>query len=242
MDATAPELTVTGSSPRGRGKLYKVCVPCIARRLIPAWAGKTRCPSRARRLRAAHPRVGGENTRGAGRRSSFAGSSPRGRGKREGDAAGCGRVGLIPAWAGKTKAGRVPQNERWAHPRVGGENVSVVAFASLPGGSSPRGRGKPVSAVLVGPSGRLIPAWAGKTSASTGRTQRRRAHPRVGGENPHPLSSPSSFIRLIPAWAGKTGVSAGALEGVQAHPRVGGENAYSARLFSNSAGSSPRGR
>ena len=150
--------------------------------------------------------------------------------------------GLIPAWAGKTKAGRVPQNERWAHPRVGGENVSVVAFASLPGGSSPRGRGKPVSAVLVGPSGRLIPAWAGKTSASTGRTQRRRAHPRVGGENPHPLSSPSSFIRLIPAWAGKTGVSAGALEGGQAHPRVGGENATPAGMRTDTRGSSPRGR
>ena len=53
-----------------------------------------------------------------------------------------------------------------AHPRVGGENSSEAGDEKGATGSSPRGRGK-----LGGPAGhpqwmRLIPAWAGKTSAA----------------------------------------------------------------------------
>ena len=74
------------------------------------------------------------------------------------------------------------------------------------------------------PHTRLIPAWAGKTSTPTSKPLARRAHPRVGGENPKspsnrfldPGSSPRgrgkqrremdriARDRLIPAWAGKT--------------------------------------
>ena len=262
MDATAPELTVTGSSPRGRGKLYKVCVPCIARRLIPAWAGKTRCPSRARRLRAAHPRVGGENTRGAGRRSSFAGSSPRGRGKREGDAAGCGLVGLIPAWAGKTVGEALQGRDDTAHPRVGGENRKPALKAQRTVGSSPRGRGKQAGSRPARPRGRLIPAWAGKTRAPGLAATAHRAHPRVGGENvlsralPRPVrgSSPRGrgkprlrrgvreALGLIPAWAGKTSRAWAGPPPSAAHPRVGGENMLGAAVIVDWDGSSPRGR
>ena len=100
----------------------------------------------------------------------------------------------------------------------------MASLASLMGGSSPRGRGKPTegSDLVLGKG--LIPAWAGKTRPFTSRRAKCRAHPRVGGENsgvtagvvasvgssprgrgkqcvyrPHMVS-----FRLIPAWAGKT--------------------------------------
>ena len=74
---------------------------------------------------------------------------------------------------------------------------------------------------------RLIPAWAGKTSAVHSLFSASQAHPRVGGENligvAADLSAQGSSPRgrgkrfrcsddrldlgLIPAWAGKTGSS-----------------------------------
>ena len=71
------------------------------------------------------------------------GSSPRGRGKRFGQEEVAGVEGLIPAWAGKTCPPRTRLAAPWAHPRVGGENIS----SSVP----------PLMRSW------LIPAWAGKT-------------------------------------------------------------------------------
>ena len=70
---------------------------------------------------------------------------------------------LIPAWAGKTVSAVLSWSVRAAHPRVGGENVSAVARGVRPGGSSPRGRGKPKLLSHSSDLERLIPAWAGKT-------------------------------------------------------------------------------
>ena len=113
-------------------------------------------------------------------------------------------MGLIPAWAGKTKGGTTLHQGSWAHPRVGGEN----SHPSVSGEDAPW----------------LIPAWAGKTSLRRQAWLGQSAHPRVGGENQRrvgrrelpvgssprgrgkrdkpPLGPP--VRRLIPAWAGKT--------------------------------------
>ena len=134
----------SGSSPRGRGKPHDYRVPRNRRRLIPAWAGKTR-PARNRRAHAwAHPRVGGENVARECGVLFEGGSSPRGRGKpRIAGHRHCGR-GLIPAWAGKTWNTGIRIVPSWAHPRVGGENDRHCTVRSPVLGSSPRGRGKPV--------------------------------------------------------------------------------------------------
>ena len=73
-----------GSSPRGRGKrLFRILVS-RARRLIPAWAGKTSFITIDTGMPWAHPRVGGENREGKVRSRVYIGSSPRGRGKPRG--------------------------------------------------------------------------------------------------------------------------------------------------------------
>ena len=96
------QTTGPGSSPRGRGKHCRPHQARPDRRLIPAWAGKTR-PYISRRAKCrAHPRVGGENLVCPGRRPAHAGSSPRGRGKRFEASVFQDFPRLIPAWAGKT--------------------------------------------------------------------------------------------------------------------------------------------
>ena len=76
-------------------------------------------------------------------REQAVGSSPRGRGELGDLPALRDELGLIPAWAGKTKLeGRV-FCLRWAHPRVGGENTRAFTGGHEGDGSSPRRRGKP---------------------------------------------------------------------------------------------------
>ena len=84
-----------------------------------------------------------------------------------------------------------------AHPRVGGENSDALLSLASIIGSSPRGRGKPVAGAAVHAAAGLIPAWAGKTMGTDQSRRVRRAHPRVGGENPmayvmYPLTMGSS--------------------------------------------------
>ena len=109
---------------------------------------------------------------------------------------------------------------------------------------------------------RLIPAWAGKTTAHNLCSPGISAHPRVGGENDgttrfnvdstgssprgrgKPLVVEFMFDRcgLIPAWAGKTPGVPWYADGRQAHPRVGGENSLADARACLFGGSSPRGR
>ena len=175
--------TFPGSSPRGRGKRLTPNRQGNPRRLIPAWAGKTVLLSVEFCVLWAHPRVGGENDSSRESPCHHSGSSPRGRGKpsRDGDFHRMRR--LIPAWAGKTRLCWRVSECGWAHPRVGGENVARPWRASRVRGSSPRGRGKPCAGKVDEEAGRLIPAWAGKTSCNYPHYEMSRAHPRVGGEN-----------------------------------------------------------
>ena len=251
-----------GSSPRGRGKRDSARLLRVGHGLIPAWAGKTLGRASAPSSEPAHPRVGGENAHGHGRRHRRRGSSPRGRGKPHGARLAPGVSGLIPAWAGKTcKSNPYVLGVR-AHPRVGGENLEGVVYVRQTLGSSQRGRGKPVSLHLEEGTGGLIPAWAGKTCCCVCALFAHRAHPRVGGENSPPTparrrfsgSSPRGrgklvilpFLivshRLIPAWAGKTYSLPIRLDKVAAHPRVGGENFDRPINRAVASGSSPRGR
>ena len=131
-----------GSSPRGRGKHPASAARRADPGLIPAWAGKTGAAAAAAALSWAHPRVGGENEVAVRVASRAAGSSPRGRGKQRHTTKTLTFVRLIPAWAGKTTLYFVVPLVRQAHPRVGGENLTVESGSLVLEGSSPRGRGK----------------------------------------------------------------------------------------------------
>ena len=92
------------------------------------------------------------------------GSPPRGRGK---EYLGGGRYHvnrITPAWAGKSWLRRRAPSTVWDHPRVGGEKYGKGYTYLKEEGSPPRGRGKVASVEQGLQSGRITPAWAGKSS------------------------------------------------------------------------------
>ena len=129
-------------------------------------------------------------------------------------------------------------------------------------GSSPLARGKHLAAPDPSRVCRLIPARAGKTAVTAGRTSVPAAHPRSRGENtelrtPRASSSGSSPLArgkrarlaacaaargLIPARAGKTPTSPRGQPSRAAHPRSRGENFSGIKTAAASAGSSPLAR
>ena len=233
-----------GSSPRVRGKPWFRKSLCPRAGLIPACAGKTPTRDTAKRVPRAHPRVCGENTPPALRKSVKAGSSPRVRGKLLRHRRKRKKRGLIPACAGKTAWITGLDRDPKAHPRVCGENRSIAAKMSSVGGSSPRVRGKPRERGNVAARRGLIPACAGKTCGSFSAARPSRAHPRVCGENAFSENAltdgggSSPRVRgkrvacgtargrggLIPACAGKTPSNTVIALQRAAHPRVCGEN------------------
>ena len=109
----------------------------------------------------------------------------------------------------------------------------------MKGGSSPRGRGKPLLPTAPKAPQGLIPAWAGKTPPTFGRScVGAGSSPRGRGKLP-PLTRLAKNTRLIPAWAGKTFLARVAQLMREAHPRVGGENERT-RASSSASSAHPR--
>ena len=253
---------VKGSSPRVRGKQRFSDVLRLVVRLIPARAGKTQRRAHRGCAAPAHPRACGENLMALVIPERRLGSSPRVRGKRDDDLAHPCGARLIPACAGKTSPSPANPRRTRAHPRVCGENPQIPDDLLAGGGSSPRVRGKRRARLHEGRRRGLIPACAGKTSGGRWGSGRRRAHPRVCGENARLSSIVTSragssprvrgkHVRradrgdgcgLIPACAGKTPRSWWGWTWRRAHPRVCGENGKVEKVAHNAQGSSPRVR
>ena len=187
------------------------------------------------------------------------GSSPLTRGKPVAGLAHEHTRGLIPAHAGKTGCRRSERGRRRAHPRSRGENEIEALLDPEQQGSSPLTRGKRLLPCVGSWARGLIPAHAGKTSASTLIRMIARAHPRSRGENNWALwatrtttgSSPLTRGKqskkglsvmnqgLIPAHAGKTRIHRPGSTGTGAHPRSRGENGTRSDLAYVMEGSSP---
>ena len=206
---------------------------------IPAWAGKTRSID--------------------SRQDSKHSSSPLTQGK----LSQCNRqrllARLIPAHAGKTLRGCGRGGLRGAHPRSRGENMVIRGAWYRLIGSSPLTRGKLGARRAEIERVRLIPAHAGKTSASSQSSRQRTAHPRSRGENcvvqvlvaasagSSPLTRGKPWeivclgiaIGLIPAHAGKTRQFPVEAQSGSAHPRSRGENHSLALSAPYPTGSSP---
>ena len=172
-----------GSSPLTRGKQSSRNTSPARQGLIPAHAGKTRGTGHYRPAPAAHPRSRGENAGVSMEDMGAIGSSPLTRGKLQYIRSKQTSTRLIPAHAGKTLGIWPDGLQAAAHPRSRGENPAAVSTRLAPAGSSPLTRGKRLVAAIVAPSGRLIPAHAGKTASRRRCRRRRTAHPRSRGEN-----------------------------------------------------------
>ena len=93
-----------GSSPRMRGTRQTSPVRARRIRIIPAYAGNTYCCMSGRCPQWDHPRVCGEHTYHVDAPEAIAGSSPRMRGTRPEPLLTSSSSGIIPAYAGNTRA------------------------------------------------------------------------------------------------------------------------------------------
>ena len=231
-----------GSSPHTRGARVLECRFHGADRIIPAYAGSTPV-GRVAEMREA-------------------GSSPHTRGAQPLFLAKRRDHRIIPAYAGSTDPARQAAPGRQDHPRIRGEHPIAAKPDNLVMGSSPHTRGALPHLRLHVRHHRIIPAYAGSTSAGHGKASRWWDHPRIRGEHLHVLlnarmdagSSPhtrgalSGRVRgrfpgrIIPAYAGSTSILRRRNSTHRDHPRIRGEHFQGRELRLRSEGSSPHTR
>ena len=155
--------TMSGLSPRGRGKHILKPDGGAKSRSIPAWAGETQKRVRKVSYLWVYPRVGGGNDGVRAATALAGGLSPRGRGKLLDVYLMHSYIRSIPAWAGETLRRSLNALPDEVYPRVGGGNIESSARGGGKPGLSPRGRGKLPANLQAEIKARSIPAWAGET-------------------------------------------------------------------------------
>ena len=183
LEVSSSEGSVTGTSPRTRGKPENGACHVKQHRNIPAHAGKTGRNPQATSESKEHPRARGENEVWRAANKDGKGTSPRTRGKLLFNEANSPTTRNIPAHAGKTTYCNTHHTTSREHPRARGENKSQVVRRHALWGTSPRTRGKRTTWAKTPPLKRNIPAHAGKTHERGEPGQYREEHPRARGEN-----------------------------------------------------------
>ena len=214
----------SGSSPLTRGTRERTLARPVPLWIIPAYAGNTSCSSRFTRSCRDHPRLRGEHSAAVRLNFHICGSSPLTRGTLEAQFSPEALRGIIPAYAGNTVLGRLPDRRLADHPRLRGEHETWSEPGSTSMGSSPLTRGTRGPWGLAATAARIIPAYAGNTSRWLRSRKTRKDHPRLRGEHwcppslcrcysgsspltrgtPWELCGGLGFSRIIPAYAGNT--------------------------------------
>ena len=194
-----------------RGKDVLCFCQCTRHGITPAYAGKrVQIPEYLGGGRD-HPRVCGEKIRAIFKMAFSLGSPPRMRGKVKKTVLDLSRLGITPAYAGKSASLNVLTLVFRDHPRVCGEKHFCKNFWPRSGGSPPRMRGKVYGPPGSGKSTRITPAYAGK------RLKRSRS-----------TVSPVAIVPLFPSVCNKPVVSDGSPAGRDAPLFLPAENAVPA--------------
>ena len=231
-----------GSSPHTRGARQVVGTGWGPLRIIPAYAGSTwiivtrQAPARD------HPRIRGEHD-GHGRQADA-------------------QTGSSPHTRGALADGALTQMSIGDHPRIRGEHQEALVGILGHAGSSPHTRGARRAAPAEGEFHGIIPAYAGSTLVTIGKSMLPRDHPRIRGEHqaalallarmlgssPHTRGAPGltpagrRLGRIIPAYAGSTGRSSCRRARPGDHPRIRGEHSALLQSVAGYQGSSPHTR
>ena len=92
------------------------------------------------------------------------------------------RVGITPAYAGKSGSWSSWSTLLWDHPRVCGEKPDRILWEHWKEGSPPRMRGKALAFRSYSLAVRITPAYAGKSNRGAAVRPYIQDHPRVCGE------------------------------------------------------------
>ena len=153
------------------------------------------------------------------------------------------RMGITPAYAGKSFPFFGIIRLHWDHPRICGEKRHSVNTCPVKLGSPPHMRGKAASPFAFTIFIRITPAYAGKSKCQVWHGQSRGDHPRICGEKSR--AAPCTFFvvgspphmrgkvhphgvgllhgGITPAYAGKSTLHETTNGTSQDHPRICGE-------------------
>ena len=138
--------------------------------------------------------------------------------------------GIIPAYAGSTDLSVVYGSLDTDHPRVCGEHDTIFEEYGVTTGSSPRMRGaRPLWRRRQG-RGRIIPAYAGSTTAGPWTPGDDKDHPRVCGEHPLSRQDAGMWAGSSPRMRGAHLVGPGDLERHRIIPAYAGSTQHHSRL------------
>ena len=171
-------------------------------------------------------------------------------------------VGIIPAYAGSTRADMSVSGRGEDHPRIRGEHAPIVWLIALKTGSSPHTRGAPERAGGPPAAQGIIPAYAGSTPSRSPPAGMVADHPRIRGEHTRSSTRPTEKSgssphtrgarrarqpgaldrRIIPAYAGSTPASPTGSSPGRDHPRIRGEHYGHLSVLRDNVGSSPHTR
>ena len=180
---TGNEDTVAwGSSPHVRGTRHFGQVDALLPGIIPACAGNTSAPCRARPSARDHPRMCGEHRGEAPPRGVDLGSSPQVRGTPSGTLPTAHGTGIIPACAGNTVQTDAYIGSDGDHPRMCGEHSGAPNCMATRMGSSPHVRGTRMTELPLHRLHGIIPACAGNTERPAEPCAGGGDHPRMCGE------------------------------------------------------------
>ena len=171
-----------GSSPHMRGKLIAVIQVDVQRRITPAYAGKSPAPAHTPTFRRDHPRIRGEKIISLFYLPRQGGSPPHTRGKVESTLAQYRKLGITPAYAGKSYLAFRTAYTNKDHPRIRGEKSGDMPMRSRTSGSPPHTRGKAASPTGYQRYLRITPAYAGKSKLEGRLVASLGDHPRIRGE------------------------------------------------------------
>ena len=169
----------------------------------------------------------------AGRSCSYSeiGSPPLTRGKAESGKGAVMKVGITPAYAGKSSLTIAEGDGPGDHPRLRGEKRREHAAADCREGSPPLTRGKGLWGYPRCFYIRITPAYAGKSFASLFSALIARDHPRLRGEKSAMRGSPARRTGSPPLTRGKVAGSPGWAAPARDHPRLRGEKIYLSIFF-----------
>ena len=177
------EVAREGSSPHTRGAPPTRFSGRPPRRIIPAYAGSTHWSGVCFDPGWDHPRIRGEHLRMHLVRDGDDGSSPHTRGAPASPVVRVAEGGIIPAYAGSTWRRLVALRPSRDHPRIRGEHHLHTVVPAVDRGSSPHTRGALHRRPHLRRRRRIIPAYAGSTSATGYAPCSRWDHPRIRGEH-----------------------------------------------------------
>ena len=181
VDDAGDHRRTLGSSPLARGLRRPSTARCNRFRIIPARAGFTVGDAHADRAGRDHPRSRGVYFDFVAYMRSGRGSSPLARGLHWTVTTPDGYIGIIPARAGFTGLTRAKVTIARDHPRSRGVYPPTPSATSSSPGSSPLARGLPRRRAVSVQQTRIIPARAGFTRRSRGRSELGEDHPRSRG-------------------------------------------------------------